>query len=85
MNAQVIGRVKLERVNDRSRSNTMVLARYYAKQAVQEQWKRQGLKPHHIVASQLNLAADAYLDQHREKLIERACAALRIFDQKRKR
>jgi hypothetical protein len=85
MNAQVIGRVKLERVNDRSRSNTMVLARYYAKQAVQEQWKRQGLKPHHIVASQLNLAADAYLDQHREELFERACAALRIFDQKRKR
>ena len=85
MNAQVIGRVKLERVNDRSRSNTMVLARYYAKQAVQEQWKRQGLKPHHIVASQLNLAADAYLDQHREELVERARAALTTFAQKRKR
>jgi hypothetical protein len=84
MNAQVIGRVKLKRVNDRSRSNTMVLARYYAKQAVQEQWKRQGLKPHHIVASQLNLAADAYLDQHREELFQRACAALTTFAQKRK-
>ena len=79
MNAQVIGRVKLERVNDRSRSNTMVLARYYAKQAVQEQWKRQGLKPHHIVASQLNLAADAYLDQHREELIALATERYRSF------
>ena len=47
--------------------------------------QRQGLKPHHIVASQLNLAADAYLDQHREELVERACAALTTFEQKRKR
>jgi hypothetical protein len=66
MNAQVIGRVKLERVNDRSRSNTMVLARYYAKQAVKEQWQRLGVKPHHIVASELSRQADAYLDQHPE-------------------
>ena len=85
MNAQVIGRVKLERVNDRSRSNTMVLARYYAKQAVKEQWRRQGLKPHHIVASQLTLAADAYLNQHREELVERACAALSNFAPKPRR
>jgi len=61
------------------------LARYFAKQAVKEQWKRQGLRPHHIVASQLNQEAQVYFDQHREKLVERACAALRIFDQKRKR
>jgi len=32
----VIGRVKLERVADRTRSMTMVLARYFAKQAVKE-------------------------------------------------
>jgi hypothetical protein len=49
-----------------TRSNTMVLARYYAKQAVKEEWKRQGLRPHHIAASQLNLAADAYLTAHPE-------------------
>ena len=64
---------------------TMTLARYYAKQAVKAEWQRRGLKPHHIVASQLSLAADAYLDQHREELVERACAALTTFAQKRKR
>ena len=44
----------------------MTLARYYAKQAVKAQWQRQGLKPHHVVASELNRQADAYLDQHPE-------------------
>ena len=39
---------------------TMTLARYYAKQAVKAEWQRRGLKPHHIVASQLSLAADAF-------------------------
>jgi hypothetical protein len=63
----------------------MVLARYYAKQAVKEQWQRQGLRPHQVVASQLNQAADAYLDQHREELVERARAGLTTFAQKRRR
>jgi hypothetical protein len=63
----------------------MTLARYYAKQAVKEEWKRQGLRPHHIVANHLNQAAENYFDQHREKLIARACAALAIFAQKGKR
>jgi hypothetical protein len=44
----------------------MTLARYYAKQAVKEQWQRRGVKPHHIVASELSRQADAYLDQHPE-------------------
>jgi hypothetical protein len=57
----------------------MTLARYYAKQAVKAEWKRQGLKPHHIVASQLNRAADAYLDQHREELIALATERYRSF------
>ena len=64
---------------------TMTLARYYAKQAVKAEWQRRGLKPHHIVASQLSLAADTYLDQHREELVQRARAALTTFAQKRKR
>jgi len=62
----------------------MVLARYYAKQAVKLEWQRQGLRPHHIVASQLNQAADDYLDQHREELVERALSALRTFEEKRR-
>jgi hypothetical protein len=69
----------------REHQSGMGLARYYAKQAVKEEWKRQGLRPHHIVANHLNQAAENYFDQHREKLIARACAALRIFEQKRKR
>ena len=64
---------------------TTVLARYYAKQAVKEQWRRQGLRPHHIAVGQLNGAAEAYLDQHREALVERACAALTTFARNRKR
>jgi hypothetical protein len=64
---------------------TMTLARYYAKQAVKAEWQRQGLKPHHIVVSQLNRAADDYRDQHREELVERARAALTTFAQKRRR
>jgi hypothetical protein len=83
MNHQVIGRVKLERVP--TMGATMTLARCYAKRAVKEQWQRQGLQPCHIAASHLNLAADAYLAQHREELIERACATLRTFFQNRKR
>jgi hypothetical protein len=57
---------------------TMTLARYYAKQAVKEEWKRRGLKPHHIAASQLNLAADAYLTNHPE-LIALATERYRYF------
>ena len=80
MTTQVIGKVKLER----TRSNTMTLAYYYAKQAVKEEWQRRGLRPHHIVASQLNQAADDYLSQHQGELVERALAALRAFEEKRK-
>jgi hypothetical protein len=79
MNPQVIGRVKLVRVKlepHPTMGATMTLARYFAKRAIKEQWQRQGLKPHHIAASHLNQAADAYLNQHREELIERACAVL---------
>jgi hypothetical protein len=64
---------------------TMTLARYYAKQAVKAEWQRRGLKPHHIVASQLSLAADVYLAQHREELVERACATLSNFAPKPRR
>jgi len=79
----VFGRVKLERVSDHTRS--VVLARYCAKQAVKEQWRRQGLRPHQVAASLLHQAAEAYLDQHREELITKACAALTTFARNRKR
>jgi hypothetical protein len=56
----------------------MTLARYYAKQAVKAEWKRQGLRPHHIVASQLNQEADAYLAAHPE-LLDLATARYQDF------
>jgi hypothetical protein len=64
---------------------TMTLARYYAKRAVKEQWKRQGRPWVHVEASELNRQADVYLGQHREELISKACASLRTFVQKPKR
>ena len=63
----------------------MTLARYYAKQSVKAQWQREGRCWVHVEASELNQAATAYLSQHREELIERACATLRTFEQNRKR
>ena len=57
-------------------ASEMTLALYYAKKAVKEQWRAQGLKPPHIKASELSREADAYLDQHLAELIERACATL---------
>jgi hypothetical protein len=44
----------------------MCLARYYAKQAVKDEIKRQGLRPHLIAASELNRQAAAYLTNHPE-------------------
>ena len=63
----------------------ITLARYYAHKAVKAQWRsQQGLKPQHIEASKFRQGANAYLDQHREELVERACSALRTFVQNRK-
>jgi hypothetical protein len=56
----------------------MTLARYYARQAVKAEWRRLGVKPHHIVASELNRQADVYLDQHPE-LIALATARYQDF------
>jgi hypothetical protein len=81
MTAQVIGRVKLERVSDHARS--MVLARYYAKEAVKQEIRRRGVRVHEIGARFINEAALAYLDQHRDELITKACAALTTFEQNR--
>jgi hypothetical protein len=83
MTGQVIGKVKLERVP--TTGMTMVLARFYAKQAVKEEIKRRGRRPHEFAARLIHQAAESYLDQHREELVERACAALVTFEQKRRR
>ena len=64
---------------------TMTLARYYAKQAVKNELRRQGLRPHEVAARLINEAALAYLDQHRDELITKARAALTTFEQKRRR
>ena len=64
---------------------TMVLARYYAKQIVKQEIRRRGRRPHEFAARLIHEAADAYLDQHREELVERACAALTTFEQNRRR
>ena len=64
---------------------TMVLARYYAKQAVKQEIRRRGRRPHEFAARLIHQAAEAYLDQHREELISKACAALLTFEQNRKR
>jgi hypothetical protein len=45
---------------------TMTLARYYAKQAVKEQWRAAGLKLQNFEASELSRAANAHLDNHPE-------------------
>jgi hypothetical protein len=64
---------------DRIRSTAFVLARYHAKQAVKEQWRAQGRKLQDLNCRELNRATEAYLSQHREELIAKACASLRIF------
>jgi len=56
----------------------MTLARYYAKQAVKAQWRRQGVKLHHVEASELNQAANVYLADHPE-LIAFASERYRSF------
>lgn len=53
----------------------MILARYYAKQAVKAEWRAQGLKPQYIEPCDLAKAARAYLSEHPE-LIERAKVVL---------
>ena len=58
---------------------TMVLARYYAKQAVKQEISRRGLRPHEFAARLIHQAAEAYLDQHREELIARATTQYRSF------
>ena len=54
------------------KGSEMTLARYYAKQAVKAEWQRQGIKLAHVEPSELSRAANVYLSQHREELIERA-------------
>ena len=57
----------------------MTLARYYAKQAVKREWLRHGIMLSHVEPNELYQAANVYLSQHREELIERACATLSSF------
>jgi hypothetical protein len=50
--------------------------RYYAKQAVKEHWRSQGLKPQYIEPRQLHLAAEAWLSEHWAELLPKAEARL---------
>jgi hypothetical protein len=77
--AQVVCKLTFPDDERRIRSTAFVLARYYAKQAVKEQWRAQGRKLQDLKCSELNRATEAYLSQHREELITKACASLRIF------
>jgi hypothetical protein len=56
----------------------MALARYYAKQAIKAQWQRQGIKVHHVKASELSRVSNDYLDNHPE-LITFATERYRYF------
>jgi hypothetical protein len=42
----------------------VTLARYFAKRAVKDEWRRQGLKPQYLDASDLTKAATAHLGDH---------------------
>ena len=57
----------------------ITLARYYAKQAVKEQWRAAGLKLQDFGASELNRTAETYLHQHREELIALATERYQSF------
>jgi hypothetical protein len=56
--------------------HAMILARYYAKQAVKADWRKQGLKPQYIEPYELAKAAKSYLSEHPE-LIEQAAETVR--------
>jgi hypothetical protein len=42
----------------------VTLARYFAKRAVKDEWRKAGLKPQYLDASELTKAATAYLNDH---------------------
>ena len=60
------------------KGSEMTLARYYARQAVKEQWRAAGLKPQYIEAGELTREANAYLTNHPE-LIAFATERYRSF------
>ena len=60
------------------KGSEITLARYYAKQAVKEQWLAQGLKLQDFQTSEISRAADAYLTTHPE-LIAFATQRYRSF------
>jgi hypothetical protein len=62
----------------------ITLARYFAKQAVKAEWHKQGLRWQYLDASELAKAADAYLSEHRDELIDRARSQLSSDAQKSK-
>jgi hypothetical protein len=42
----------------------VTLARYFAKRVVKDEWRKAGLKPQYLDASELTKAATAYLNDH---------------------
>ena len=60
-------------------AHTVVLARYYAQQAIKEQWKAEGKRPVHIEVSELYRAANDYLQLHEPELFAKARATLERF------
>ena len=61
------------------RLGEITLARFYAKKAVKEQLRSQGLKLQNIQASEITEAANAYLDEHRAELMAFASAQYQSF------
>jgi hypothetical protein len=51
---------------------TMTMARFLAKKAVKEEWRRQKINWVWVEPAELRRAADAYLEAHRAELVEKA-------------
>jgi hypothetical protein len=53
------------------------VARLAAIKIIKQQYRDQGLRPVHIEVAAIRTAANAYLDQHRDELIEQATETVR--------
>jgi uncharacterized protein YqjF (DUF2071 family) len=62
----------------------MTLARWLARKAAKAEWHKQGLRWRYLDAKDLAQAADAYLSEHRDELIDRARAQISSDAQRQK-
>jgi hypothetical protein len=54
----------------------MTLARWLARKAIKEHWRRQGVRWQYMDAKDIAKAAGAYLNEHRAELVDRARAQI---------